>query len=353
MRLVQLAAWGCGASPLWAMPTKIILDTDMTTDVGDVVALCAAHKLQDLGEAEIVAVMHNTGLAPGVGAISVINHYYGRDHIPIGAFKGDFDNPDATSDSWVLDYSAGPYVYPLIKEFNPPIKKSSQVPEAVKVYRQVLAAQPDRSVVIVSLGFLGNLARLLASGPDDVSGLSGAQLVAQKAKELVVMGGRYPNSKDMHYEWNFGGGCAWGSQRCPESPRWAHAVVSGWPETVPLTFSGYELGAQMLTGGPMLQRASENSPCRRALELYRRANAKTPPSPSWDAVTTLYAVRGTEFWGTRHRGGHNVVSDEDGSNEWVEGVPTEQSYLLVSAGKAVQLADEIDKLLCAQPEFAI
>ncbi len=30
------------------------------------------------------------------------------------------------------------------------------------------------------------VSRLLASGPDDVSGLSGAQLVAQKAKELVV-----------------------------------------------------------------------------------------------------------------------------------------------------------------------
>ena len=29
----------------------------------------------------------------GVGAVSAINHYHGRDGIPIGAYKGPFDNP--------------------------------------------------------------------------------------------------------------------------------------------------------------------------------------------------------------------------------------------------------------------
>ena len=31
---------------------------------------------------------HNTGLVQGAGAISVINHYYGRDDVPVGAFVG-------------------------------------------------------------------------------------------------------------------------------------------------------------------------------------------------------------------------------------------------------------------------
>eukprot|EP00966_Prymnesium_polylepis_P238622 5518467-Prymnesium_polylepis.1 len=60
----------------------------MSIDVDDVGALCVAHALEDLGEARILAVLHNTGLDEGVGAVSVINHFYGRDHIPIGAYRG-------------------------------------------------------------------------------------------------------------------------------------------------------------------------------------------------------------------------------------------------------------------------
>jgi inosine-uridine nucleoside N-ribohydrolase len=70
-------------------PTPIILDTDMSIDVDDVGALCVAHALEDLGEAKILAITHDTGLSEGVGAVSVINHYYGRDHIPLGAYRGE------------------------------------------------------------------------------------------------------------------------------------------------------------------------------------------------------------------------------------------------------------------------
>ena len=71
-------------------PVSLIIDTDMSSDVDDVAALCITHALADRKETELLAVVHNTGLLEGVGAISVINHYYGRDHVPIGAFKGKF-----------------------------------------------------------------------------------------------------------------------------------------------------------------------------------------------------------------------------------------------------------------------
>ena len=66
----------------------LIIDTDMSTDVDDVAALRMAHALADLGEAEILAVVHSTGLFSVINP--VINHYYGRDQIPIGAYKGQF-----------------------------------------------------------------------------------------------------------------------------------------------------------------------------------------------------------------------------------------------------------------------
>ena len=37
-----------------------------------------------------MAVVHNVGYPKAIGAVSVINHYFGRDEITLGAFKGTF-----------------------------------------------------------------------------------------------------------------------------------------------------------------------------------------------------------------------------------------------------------------------
>ena len=107
-------------------PTRLIIDTDMSTDVDDVAAVCIANVLSNRGETELLAVLHNTGLFEGVGAVSVINHYYGHDNVPIGAFKGKFG---ATL--------KGKYVEKIVQNFESPIKNYSMVPAAVDVYRQV------------------------------------------------------------------------------------------------------------------------------------------------------------------------------------------------------------------------
>ena len=65
---------------------RLIIDTDMSSDCDDVGAVCIAHALMDRGEAELVAVVHNTGLDTGAGAIAAINQYYGRPMLPIGAY---------------------------------------------------------------------------------------------------------------------------------------------------------------------------------------------------------------------------------------------------------------------------
>ena len=56
-------------------------------DVDDVVALCTLHALEDNGEVELLAVVHDTAPPPCAGVISAINHWYGRDDIPIGAYN--------------------------------------------------------------------------------------------------------------------------------------------------------------------------------------------------------------------------------------------------------------------------
>ena len=68
-------------------PVQLIIDTDMDFDVDDVGAVCVANAMADRGEAELLAVVHDMGYPRGVAAPSVLNHYYGRDSVPLGAFK--------------------------------------------------------------------------------------------------------------------------------------------------------------------------------------------------------------------------------------------------------------------------
>ena len=98
----------------------------------------------------------------------------------------------------------------------------------VELYRSVLDAAKDGSVNIISVGFLTNLADLLQSEADDISGMSGVQLAQSKVRELVIMGGMYPSG----WEFNFGG----------EDPASTAYVLEHWPSNVPVTYSGGELG---------------------------------------------------------------------------------------------------------------
>ena len=124
--------------------------------------------------------------------MSVINHYYGRDDIRLGAFKGDFG-----------DYIGGNYIDDLVDNFDSPVKHYDQVEDAVSVLRQTLAeaevrviqdsplmffklSNKDHSVVIASVGFLLNIADLLRSSGDGFSEKSGYDLVRDKVISTMI-----------------------------------------------------------------------------------------------------------------------------------------------------------------------
>ena len=65
----------------------LIIDTDASFDVDDVVAVCMALALMDRGETDIKAIVHDAGIPEGIGAMSVLSHYYGHDDILLGAYK--------------------------------------------------------------------------------------------------------------------------------------------------------------------------------------------------------------------------------------------------------------------------
>ena len=98
----------------------LIIDTDASFDVDDVVAICLAHALADRGEANILAIVHDAGIPEGIGAVSVLNHFYGRDDIVLGAYKGEYGKDG--NGNWVR----GHYVDHLVNNWDSPIRDSSQ-----------------------------------------------------------------------------------------------------------------------------------------------------------------------------------------------------------------------------------
>lgn len=314
-------------------PTRLIIDTDMSGDCDDVGALCVAHALVRRGEADLVAVVHNTGLDTGVGAISAINNYYGRQDVLVGAYKGAFD--------WWL---RGPYVDDVVSRFPGPIRNSSQAQDAVTVYRTALASSPDKSVWISSIGFTTNLEALLASPADSISPLDGRALVEAKVKGIAWMGGRYPASVPggsptmPSPEHNFGFN---GIGRSTAN------TLAAWPPSVPITFLGFEVGVAFGTGGVMTNHTPPTNPCRQA---YIDHSGEGNDRFSWDPATTLFAVRGTSDFYTEHGTGHNEVG-QDGNNRWVDtGVRANQSYLILKSNASAQFArDAINTLLIAPP----
>merc|ERR1719221_1672593 len=145
--LLVLCTTAVAAAAAVATPTPLIIDTDVSTDVDDVVAICMAHELQDRGEAKLLGVVHDTGLLEGIGAVSVLNHFYGHDEVMLGAYKGDFDNGTEVLAEGSLQSTggvaagdgrgdvkttAGPFVKNLVRGFASPVKNYSQVPDAVE-----------------------------------------------------------------------------------------------------------------------------------------------------------------------------------------------------------------------------
>ena len=308
-----------GAAP--ARPPPILFDTDMDSDCADTGALAILHALADRGEVEILATVVSSTYRWNVPCVEAINRYYGRPELPIGAPRRD-----------AVDSHAGSRYARQIAETAVATRypSNSVAPDAMTVYRRVLAAAPDGKVVIVSVGDLTNLRNLLRSGPDEFSPLPGPDLVRRKVARWVCMGGRYPSHLDPQVYGNF-----------KTDPAATVAATRDWPGE--LVFTG--LGDDILTGARLKETPADN-PVRRAYELYL---GKAPARPSWDPIAVLYAARpDAPFW-RRKTGGYNQIFP-NGTNEWRDQPDRpNQVLLLLAPGAEKAVRDTLDELMIRPP----
>ncbi|MFC4243415.1 nucleoside hydrolase [Gryllotalpicola reticulitermitis] len=240
------------------IPKRLIIETDVYSDVDDIGALAVAHHYADAGVAELISIGVNTPSRYGYRAVRVVNDYFGRE-VPIGIRRPLDESVFETDYARFLWEAYGTGV------------DDSEPDDAVAVHRRALDASPDRSVTVVSIGFFDNLERLIDSSGDDASPLSGLELIRAKVERLVVMGGHFPAGHEFNIE---------------QSPRSASRTLARWP--TPVDFLGWEVGLPVITGRALSMRGDDDV----VGAAYRRYSGAGNGRESWDPLTIRLAVLG-------------------------------------------------------------
>jgi purine nucleosidase len=326
--LFIILAW----NTTFSQPVKIIFDTDMAQDVDDVGALAILNHLSDLGECEILAVGISTPVNSYDGyyaasCASAVNGYYDRPDIPVGGYRGPY----------VIINDVSRYVEKVSKSFPHKLANGSETEDAFRLYRKILSKQPDSSVVIVVVGFLTNLDLLLDSPPDEISPLSGYDLISRKVKFVSCMGGRFPDG--------------WEEFNLNTYPRSTIMVLSSWP--TPVVYGGFELGSRVKCGKVLNERfKKEENPVAMAWFYYTGGENRE----SWDELSALYAVKGCAGYfklsepgtcGFRILGRRNTQSAKS-KNSWTPD-PLGKDHYLIPVMSYEQLGNELDKMLPSTP----
>ncbi|RWY56982.1 nucleoside hydrolase [Mucilaginibacter gilvus] len=306
--------------PAAKKPVSIIFDSDMGPDYDDVGAIAMLHAFADKGEAKILATMASTNYPGVAGVLNVFNTYFKRPGIPIGVPNG--------KALGLRDWQH--WTDTVLLKYPHQIKTNAEAEDAVKLYRKILATQPNHSVTIVTIGFLTNMSDLLKSPPDEYSKLDGRALVATKVKVLVSMGGKFPEGSEFNVN---------------QDALASKYALDNWP--VPVIFSGGEIGEKVKTGLPLIHNAAiKNSPVKDVFSICIPMAAEDAPGRnSWDETAVLVAVKGYSPYYTLHKGRINIAAN--GSNTW-DNSGKVHAYL-VAKMPPKEVADVINKLMMHQP----
>jgi inosine-uridine nucleoside N-ribohydrolase len=297
--LITLAACTNKQTENKEQPVKIIFDSDLGPDYDDVGALAFLHAMADSGKAEILATLSSNKHELVAPSIEVINTYFGRPGLLIGAPKS--AGPSMESNQHWADS--------IVAKYPHTIKATSDVADAVGIYRKILSEQPDNSVTIVTVGFLTNLANLLKTEPDNISPLSGRELVTKKVKRLVSMAGRFPEGREFNI---FIDSAA------------SVYVYENWPGEV--IFTGFEIGWEIRTGLRIMKSEIKDSPVKDVFSISIPMSEEDKDGRmSWDETAVLIGVYGTEGFFDTVRG--KIIVNQDGSNRWEDSAEGKHIYV--------------------------
>ncbi|MBN2450222.1 MAG: nucleoside hydrolase [Lentisphaeria bacterium] len=314
-------------------PVNLILDTDLDTDCDDVGALAVAHALRRQGRLRVAAVVCSAPVVSAAACAQFLNEYAGAADIPVGQYRVPpearsprFDAYDAHRRRAEELYAAAGGLYNDLLAETRFGGRLPDFPDAVALYRRVLARAPDAGVVVCAVGTLSALDAFLDSGPDAATPLHGRELAARKVRLLVTMAvGTYPCGRDC-FNWAM-------------DPTAARAVLHRWPGPVAVSPAGEDV----LTGATLAARLAGDNPFRRAYEIHRGGPGRS--RSSWDQIALLYAAGTHPAIFTEIPNQGLRFDPETGHHQWTDAPSDPERRHVMPALPPVEMAALIEELM--------
>ena len=316
------------ASIAFAKPQKVIFDTDMGNDIDDALAMAMLYDYDASGKGKVLAVLSNKDNPYSAIYLSVLNEYYGAD-FPIGTVKNGTTNFEGRFAGPVSKMKNADGSYKFARK----IDEESQIIDAVKLARKVLAESEDGEVVYISVGFSTNVARLLESPADEYSPLSGRDLVAKKVKCFSVMAAQFASvekATKIRPEYNVHNDVPAAKKFFENSP-------------VPIVFSGFEIGISLEYPQVALDKyMSPDNPVRIGYENYalgiNKMKSNRHDRPTWDLTSVLY-VFSPELWELSEP--VKIEVDEKGLVKFETDMSSKHRYLKIPQDGKQKIIDEL------------
>ena len=311
---------------------SIIFETDIGNDVDDVLALDMLYKYSDRGAVNFLGVSTNKVSPYSIEFLDLMKTWYGYPKQPMGKITQGVDYELNDENNYIKTTC-------LYQENGKsPFKRTHQdyerIPESPLFYRELLAKQPDNSVVVVSVGFSTNIARLLDTRPDQFSPLAGKELVAKKVKLLSLMGG---NIADVPDRYNIG----------LDIPA-AQKIVNEWP--TPIVMSPAEVGTSILFPATVIENNlayANPNPLKIAYESFLEMPYDRP---TWDLTSVLYAVEGEKNYFNISEWGRIEVDDEAYTRFYPD-KNGRHAYLSINKEQAEIIKNRFVELISFQPQI--
>ena len=241
---------------------RIIFDTDIGNDCDDAGALSIMYNLKEKYDFDVSMIGSSTSYIEGAYSIGLINEYYNQKCL-IG---------QNTVGGWPSNNATNLYTHELCKMHSN--YKTDEVFDYVRQMRKAYTSS-EENVTLIIVGPFNAINLFLNSGPDDISSMTGKELINFKTEHVYVMGGKFTEEEIWFAnsivvsEWNI---------KCDikSAQNFLRQVE------VPITFLPFECGLY-LTGENLIK--DKNNPVYECYKIYSDGLRF-----SWDPATVYYAI---------------------------------------------------------------
>ena len=238
-------------TPLCEEKRSVILETDMGPDCDDAGALAIMLCYLKKYDIKLLGICNTTSNPYANGCIRAICEYYGFEDVYIGMHSGISILPDNSA-----------YNRQIVKKYCKYENSACASVSNKEFYSTLLKDAPDKSVTVISIGMLTNIAAALNED---------SLLFNKKVHSIVAMAGKFPDGEEFNIT---------------TDPISFANVLEKFRNLI--AFSGYETGKSIKTG---FSSEEESNPVYDAYRLH--CKDKIPcKCPSFDLTAVQYAFEG-------------------------------------------------------------